>query len=84
MFPLHPFFLVVFLMINGEVKQFPYKEQGITLEFPDKALCDKALARTAKRAVRDGLTANEDFAMVCMQDDFWEGEAYKHRYDYSA
>jgi hypothetical protein len=82
------FFLVIFLVVDGDVKQFPYKDQGVTLTFPTKALCDKTLVRVSNRAIKEGLIPNRDFAMVCMeQDDVdsrWVEEEFIHRHDQDA
>jgi len=79
------FFLVIYLFSDGVIKQFPYTEQGVTLTFPTKALCDKALARVSKRAILEGLVPNRDFAMVCMDSllgtSEWETQEFIHRYD---
>ena len=81
-------FLIVFLVVDGQVKEFPYKDQGVTLTFPTKALCDKALARVSKRAKKDGLIPNKDFAMVCFDRDSMSDEdleyEYTHRNDHNS
>ena len=70
------------------MKQFPYKDQGVTLTFPSKAQCDKALARTSKRAESEGLIPNRDFAMICMESEDLSDEVlqeeYIHRNDHNA
>lgn len=89
---IHPFFLVFYIVVGGELKHGAYIEQGHIYGFPDLVSCQRAERRELRIAIREGLHPGENFATLCMQDEaemYSGGGEYeetwdKHRYDYSA
>ena len=85
----HPFFLVFWFVVEGELQHNVYKDQGHIYGFATKVACEKVANRIIAYNIPPSKVAGVDFAFTCMKD---EGEAYsgggeyeeewdKHRWD---